>query len=145
MFTISHVKNRELVKQMLEYENYIFFTPLVQNMFTDPKYSGVIPYKKLHQMVLEHFDFYPSLMNVQNYEKIFRHYYKSPINHDKEIINSVVYMRENLRIHYINPIIEVNNIAPNVPIYDLCGVLINLYQIINPKAQYCFVAAFSLS
>lgn len=100
-FNESDVLNRDLVIQMLEYEDKL-----------EPIYI-------LHRKTLTHFGFTSDTNSVTTYRTILKIYYRSPTDYDTEVINASTYMRNNRCIFYTVPIIEIGDTIPNVKVNTL--------------------------
>jgi hypothetical protein len=100
----------------------------------------------MHRITLNAFGFKTNDEDIQNYRKIFKNYYNSPTDYDKEVIESVTYMRENKCIYYTGKNYDVGESYENVELYELNGKhKVNLFDKINPKDNYTIVGAFSNS
>jgi hypothetical protein len=104
----------------------------------------------IQRHVLTVFGFSTTDIDVQNYRNIFRTYYKSATDYDKDVLSSVLYMRENKCVYYTAPIINVgDNIQEDLKISlfypngtDQCRI----FDLINQeKYNYTFLCAFSQS
>lgn len=149
-FTINDIHNKKLVIQMLKFEEHFTKSKegqaLYANKLNRPLVSLDIEHS-INRIVLDHFDFDTSDKSVENYRTIFKTYFKSPDDYDKEVINSVHYMRENKCVFYKNPIIEIGQKIPNCELTELDGQKkTTLYDAIKKEAgEYTVFAAFSLS
>jgi len=148
-FTKGDVINRNLVIDMLKYEDNLAKSETGQQFyknFLNKPHNSLIVEKLLNRMVLDHFGFDTSDESLENYRSIFLTYYQSPNNYDKEVIDSVYYMRDNKCIYCEAPILSVGDKIPNCKLYKINGVdTITLYDTINSEAPYTLIAAFSLS
>lgn len=148
-FTHTDVLNRDLVIQMLKYEEQLTKSDdgqsLYRNTLNRPLVSLTIE-KTLNRLTLAQFGFNTSDDSVETYRTIFRTYYRSPTNYDKEVLNSVHYMRENKCVYYKEPPLQIGDIIPNCSLYNIDGITeTTLYDIIDKSAKYTMIAAFSLS
>ena len=97
-------------------------------------------------MTLNAFGFKTHDDDIQNYRKIFKFYYNSPTDYDKEVIESVTYMRENKCIYYTAKNYDIDDTFENIELYDLTGKnKVNLFDKIDLKDNYTIVGAFSNS
>jgi len=143
-FTKQDILNKELVIKMLNYEEDLtksdYGQSLYKNTLNRPLVSLTIE-KALNRLTLAHFNFTTDDDSVENYRTIFKTYYKSPTNYDKEVLYSVHYMRENKCVYYKEKPLQIGDIIPNCDLYNS----INLYDTIDKESQYTLIAAFSLS
>jgi hypothetical protein len=123
-FTEETIKDRDLILKLLRYENEIILGEDGKKIYTDLTYkprTSLFPEYTIHRKVLSNFGFDTSDESVENYRKIFSFYYQSPTEFDKEVLDSVVYMRENKCVYYTSPIINVGDVIPDTSIYQLDG------------------------
>ena len=152
-FTKESVQDRDLVIKMLQWEERFIRDDtkgqlLYKNEFYRPLRSLDVE-KTAQRYTLTHFGFESTDEDLKNYRSIFKHYFQSPHDYDKEVINAAHYMRENRCIYYDQPIVEVGSKIPDVDGLESVGNVgkcSTLHQILEQKPfQHCFVAAFSLS
>jgi len=149
-FTMNDVKNKQLVIQMLKYEEQLtkseYGQSLYKNTLNKPLISLNIE-KALNRLVLSYFGFNTSDLNVETYRTIFRTYYNSPNDYDKDVLDSVHYMRENKCVYYKSPPLQLGDKIPNCDLYEIDGkTKTTLYDVINKtKSDYTLIEAFSLS
>lgn len=148
-FTETDIKNKELVIEMLKYEDSIYLGEKGQEIYTDPYYKprvSLTPEFSIHRLVLSKFGFDTSDDSVLNYRKIFGYYYESPYKYDKDVLSSVAYMRENKCVYYTKPVIERGDIIPDCKLYNLDGkTSTTLYNTLGNDFEYAFVAGYSSS
>jgi hypothetical protein len=148
-FTVSDIKNRELVLKMLKYEDEIIHGDVGKSIYENESYehfSSLETIYVMHRITLNAFGFKTNDDDIQNYRKIFKNYYNSPTDYDKEVIESVTYMRENKCIYYTGKNYNVEDLFENVELYDLTGKnKINLFDKINSDDNYTIVGTFSNS
>lgn len=149
-FTRDSVLNRDLVIQMLCREEEITKSQKGQDMYRNSYNNPFISLeveKALNRMVLSEFGFTTTDEDVSQYRTIFKTYFKSPEDYDREVIGSVHYMRENKCVFYKHPRMKTGQRIPNVDLYRLDGInKTSLYDAIgHPRPQYTLFAAFSLS
>lgn len=149
-FTRKCVLNRELVIKMLKHEEQItrseYGQSMYKNSFNNPFISLTVE-KALNRKVLSDFGFDTSDESVECYRTIFKEYFRSPDDYDKEVIESVHYMRENKCVFYKYPPMKIGQRIPNVGLYQIDGkTKTTLYDAIgHPRPDYTVFAAFSLS
>jgi hypothetical protein len=146
---MDHVRDKKMVIPMLQYEEQLTKSEYGQNLYrnflNNPLISLTVE-KILNRLTLSHFGYDTSDESVENYRTIFKTYYKSPTDYDKEVTDSVHYMRENKVVYYTSNKIVPNDIAPNCNLYKLNGETVTtLYDEINRQSRYTVVAGFSLS
>ena len=135
---------------MLHYEEEYTKSQRGQDMYRNPLNKPFITLnveKTINRIVLNHFGYNTEDSDVETYRTIFRTYFRSPDDYDKEVIELVHYMRENRCVYYKSKPMKINDIIPDCTLYKLDGkTKINMYEIINKKRHnYTVVAAFSLS
>jgi len=147
--TMQHVSDKNLIIDMLKYENDIILGPIAKEMYSDPLFKPMIsltPEYSIHRKVLLHFGFDTTDQSVENYRNIFKYYYRSPNDYDKDVLSSVVYMRENKCVYYTKPVINCGDIIPDCILYNLDGkTTTTLYETLGHDFEYAFVAAYSTS
>lgn len=107
-FTIHNhvVGDRDLVLRMLRYEDGLIHSPETMRMYADPTFrprTSLTIEHALQRVVLARFGFSTSDESVRAYRSIFRHYYRSPWDHDRDVLSAVTYMRENKLLYYTAP------------------------------------------
>lgn len=148
-FLIENIKDKQLVIKMLNYEEQLtksdYGQSLYKNVLNMPLVSLTVE-KAINRLTLSYFGFDTSDQSVEMYRTIFKTYFKSPDNYDKDVINAVHYMRENKCVFYKKPILKTGSVAPNCSLLNIDGITeTTLYNVINKNAEYNIVAAFSLS
>lgn len=152
-FTMSNVKNKSLVIDMLKFEEAFTKSDQGQSFYKNPfnrPYVSLDILYTINRIVLDKFDFDTSDKSVENYRTIFKTYFISPDNYDKDVIQSVHYMRENKCIFYKHPPIKIGQKIPNCELTGLDGkTKTSLHDVIlspdGGKGDYTVFAAFSLS
>jgi hypothetical protein len=150
-FTQDNVLDRELVIRMLCREEEIVRSDDGQNRYRNPEnkpYHSLNTYYTINRIVLAEFGFNPSTDSVESYRNIFKTYYRSSTDYDKEVLDSVHYMRNNRCVYYTSPVIHVGNELPNSNLLCIDGQTpTTLHDIIDQYMPFSFfiVAAFSLS
>lgn len=149
LFTLKDVENRELVLEMLKYEDSFAKSPTGQTIY---KTKYLFPNTTLnalytiHRHVLNHFGFDTTDESVSNYRTIFSHYYNSPTNYDKEVLSSVFYMKANKLVYYTKPKPKTGDTLINTNLLTLDNKPTTLFDILaQQKYSYAFVGAFSTS
>jgi len=148
-FTQKDVNNRSLVIKMLKYEDSIVFSKEGQDRFRNilnaPR-SSTENMHAFHRMTLHNFGFTTEDDDVRNYRSIFKHYFKSPDVYDKEVVDSVHYMRENRCVFYKSEPLNVGDTAPNCRLFHLDGTTkTTLHDQLNQDGGMTMVCAFSNS
>lgn len=149
-FTKNDIVNKDLVIKMLQYEEMLTKSEYGQNLYKNILNSPLISLnveKTINRLTLDKFGFNTTDDDVNMYRTIFRTYYSSPFDYDKDVLDSVHYMRENKCVYYkVNPL-NVGDSLPNCTIYNLDGrTQIPLHDIIKKKDfNYTLIGAFSLS
>lgn len=144
-FTKEHVTDRKLIIKMLRFEDSIFKGEFGQAVYKNEYNNKLEPQFVIQRRVLTDHGFDTSDHSLENYRSIFKHYYRSPTDYDKEVINSVVYMRENRCIYYTEPIIDIGDRLPNCDLYELDGTTKTDIYTLAEGYNKCIVAAFSTS
>lgn len=146
LFTSSDVANKELVLRMLQFEDSIIKGPIGRRIYekTTNRHTTSQPEKEINMLVLSNFGFDTSKLSVQIYRTIFKHYYRSPIDYDADIMNAVVYFRENRRNFYTSPKLRVGDLLPDSVCYTIDGISTTLQQLAGTFTKL-IVAGFSMS
>jgi hypothetical protein len=145
-FTIETIKDRGLVLRMLKFEDHIIHGPIGKQIYEDDSYehfTSLSAMYAIHRIVLNEFNFSNTELDVTNYRKIFSHYYRSPDDFDKEIIDAVTYMRENKCIYYNGKDYNIGDHFEDVEVYGIDGQKVSLLEKIKPTNDYTLVGAFS--
>jgi len=132
-FTEETIKNRQLILEMLKWEDQFYFSPQGQSIlssFGDPT-TSLDGMKAIQRLTLTHYNFNSSDQSLASYRRIFYHYYKDHNDYDHDIINSVYYLRENRILYYISPQLNIGDKIPDVTLYTIDGKEMSLYSIIN--------------
>jgi len=148
-FTHKHVADRGLVLRMLRLEDSYIHGKEGKEIYTEPSNQAItslVPEYTLHRLTLSHFGFDTSDESVRLYRSIFKHYYKSPTQYDKEVLDSVTYMRENKCVYYSKPVLCVGDTIPNCSLVKMDGVTrTTIFDLIGDKFRFAFIASFSTS
>jgi hypothetical protein len=115
-FRQQHVADRDLVLRMLKYEDALLLGKTASQMYLSALYlprQSLTVEKTVQRIVLRAHGFDASPESAQNYRAIFRYYYRSPTDHDKNVLASVPYMRENKLLYYTSPEIQVGQCVSN--------------------------------
>ncbi|ARF08934.1 hypothetical protein Catovirus_1_984 [Catovirus CTV1] len=149
VFTLDHIKDKDLVIKMLKYEDSIYLGEKGKEIYENEMYRPRIsldPEYAINRMVLLNFGFDTSDESTENYRKIFSHYYKSALDYDKDVLSSVTYMRNNKCVYYTKPVLEIGDQIPNCRIYKLDGIIeTSLFDELGNDFNFAFVGAFSNS
>lgn len=149
-FTQDNIANRALMLNMLRKEDELYFSSIGQeHLSAHGGASSIEGGKVLQRAILSDFGFDTSDSSLANYRTVIHHYYRSPTDYDKEIMASVVYLRENKLLYYTTPKPVTGQPYIDVPIYHSNGTKTRLKNIIASaklqQKQYLICAAFSLS
>ncbi len=148
-FTEKDIQNRDLVINMLKYENDIIHSDVGKSIYENEAYelfSSLETMFVIHRITLNAFGFTTTDSDVNNYRKIFSYYYKSPTEYDKQVLDSVTYMRENKCVYYTAKDFNVGDTFEDTQVYDLSGKnKVNISSKINSEDEYTFIGAFSNS
>lgn len=148
-FEEMHIMNKELILKMLRYEDKLFLSNDGQKFLADygENTTSLEGSKSIQRMTLNNFGFESREEDLNKYRTIFHHYYKSSLDYDSDILNSVYYMRENKCLYYKSKPIELGIQIPNTNVYGLDGITqYDLHQLIRSKNySKTILAAFSLS
>ncbi len=147
-FTEDILKDKDLIIKLLSYEDSIILGEEGERIYANPDNCprvSLFPEHTIHRKTLSHFGFDTSDESVQNYRKIFGYYYRSALDYDKDVLSSVVYMRENKCVYYTQPIINVGDIMPDCSLYELDGKSKTTIKDELGEFKYAFVAGFSSS
>jgi hypothetical protein len=149
-FTSHDVNNRDLVINMLKYEEVLAKSEYGQSLYSNKLNLPLVTLnveKTINRLTLAHFDYDTTDESVEMYRTIFKTYYRSPTDYDAEVLNSVHYMRENKVVYYQAEPLQIGQVIPNCELYNLDGMTkLSLYNAINNNNNnYTVIAAFSLS
>ena len=152
-FTGQHVKDRDLVIKMLEFETEYAKSEKGQMMYKNPLIfpgtSLTVEYA-FNRVTLAEFGFETDDGSVDNYRTIFRTYFKSPTDYDKKVIDASYYMKNNKCVFYEKEPMLLGQKIPNCDLYELNGkTKTTLYDTIlnndGTVPTFSIFAAFSLS
>ena len=144
-FTEQTLQNRDLIISMLRYEDQIILDEVGKKIYADPSYEvsdSLFSEFVIHRIVLSKFGFDTSDESVLNYRKIFKTYYESPRSFDREVMQSVAYMRENKCVYYTEKDINVDDLINDCRLYDLDGNVTSIMESLG-DFKLAFVAGFS--
>lgn len=151
-FTENDIKNKELILEMLKYEDERYLSMEGQEFLrTYGNISMTLESSKVFQReTLIKFGFSSTDDDLKLYRRIFHNYYKSPIDYDKDVLSSVYYMRENKLLYYTEPVLKIGDKIVDVPLLDSEGNKCQLFDVINDisikhKKDKFIIAGFSLS
>lgn len=148
-FDETHIGDKNLILKMLKYEDELFLSEQGQQFLADygKNTKSLEGSKSIQRITLNNFGFESTEQDLKKYRTIFHHYYKSSLDYDPDILNSVYYMRENKCLYYKTKPIELGIQIPNVNVYGLNGITkYDLHQLIRSKNySKTILAAFSLS
>lgn len=147
-FTEKHIKNKELIINMLKYEDSLILGDTGKKIFDSnvfEKYNLETVYI-FHRLTLNYFNFESDDDSVENYRKIFSYYYKNPKEYDKDVINSVAYMRENRCVFFTSEKLNVGDTYPDCQLFEIDGkTKVSIYDKINKDDEFTIIGAFSNS
>jgi hypothetical protein len=147
-FTEATVKNKQLIINMLKYEDSLIHGSIGKDIYANemnrPRIS-LEPEFSLHRLTLAKFGFTTDDDDVKIYRTIFQNYYNGPHDYDKDVLSSVTYMRENKCVYYTSPIINIGDRLPDCKIFKLDGLETSLHQELGTDFQYAFIGGFSNS
>jgi hypothetical protein len=115
---------------MLKKENEIYKSQ-GQIAFQEYGLTSVEPTKIINRLCLSFFGFNTNDESVANYREIFRTYYNSAVDYDKEVLDCVLYMRHNRCLFYTEIIINIGNMIPDCLLYKLDKTKVTLNNIIT--------------
>lgn len=148
-FTLNDANNKNLVIKMLKYEEQLAKGDFGKMMYTNPlnnPFTSLTVEKALNRKTLQEFGFDTSDTSLNNYRSIFKTYFKSPYDYDKDIIDASYYMRNNRCVFYTSKKLNINDIMPNFELYTINNTITSIYDIINKNnVEYTIIAGFSLS
>jgi len=146
---MDHVKDRNLVLKMLQYEDTLIKSKRGQEVYRNVCNKPLVSLKHeytIQRIVLNAFGFTNDDEAVETYREIFRTYYNSPTDYDKEVLSSVVYMRENKCVYYTSKKLRNGQTIPNVNILSLDGITtVSVYDVVKGKYPECIIALFTNS
>lgn len=148
-FGPEHLHDRDLILRMLKAEDQLYFSKMGQEHIAEhggntSTESG----KVLQRAVLLRFGFDPSEESIRTYRSVIHHYYKSATDYDKEIMDSVVYLRENKLLYYTTDKPLIGSTYKDVRVYDLMDNEVRISDLVeraHNKGKNLIVAAFSTS
>ena len=148
-FTSDNVKDRELILRMLRFEDQYGKSDVCQNLYKAklnfPRESLHVTYT-IHRYVLDHFDFDTSDESVETYRTIFGNYYNSPTDYDKEVLDSVYYMKNNKCVYYTSCEFQLGDQLKDCNLLKLDGASTTLFESLNKeKYKYAIIGSFSTS
>jgi hypothetical protein len=146
-FTHNHLQDRELIMRMLKHEDKLFFShgqEMYRNELYDPSYS-LTPQLAMQRLTLQQFGFDTSDDSLAIYRQIVQQYWKSANEYDAEVLDCVVYLRENKLLRYKSPQVVIGDIAKDVPLLNLNGSATTLAEQWGPCTGYnhVMICAFS--
>lgn len=148
-FEEKYLSNKELILQMLKYEDKIFLSEKGQKFLADygENTTSLEGTKTIQRKTLNKYGFSSRDEDIKIYRTIFQKYYENKFNYDKDILNAVYYMRENKCLYYKTKELKIGMEIPNVKIYGLDGEIVyDLHKLIErEKKEKTIIAAFSLS
>jgi len=147
-FTFDDIKNKELILQMLKFEDKLYLSDKGQEIMIDHgnNITNNLGSKAIQRLTLNNFRYLSDDENLSIYRKIFSYYYNSSNEYDEDILKSVYYMRENRILYYKEKSITIKSKIPNISIYKSDGkTLTDIYTNLNLNSKFSLIAAFSMS
>jgi len=152
-FTEQHILDKPFVLKMLQYEDQLYLSDKGQEIVGSVgmhNISSLEGGKTIQRQTLRHFGFDPSSQNLKRYRTIFHHYYISSTDYDKDILQSVYYLRANRCLYYTTPYLKLGDHIPDVPLYDMTNNKeTSVYSVLssnkNPHQTHTILASFSSS
>jgi hypothetical protein len=118
-FGDQQLANRDLVIQMLRWESEFMCSPEGQARYKTPnsgQFTSLDNEYAFNRRVLREFGFTTNAESVANYRRIFRTYFRSATDYDREVINASHYMKNNRCVFYTTPEIQIGDTVPDVPL-----------------------------
>jgi hypothetical protein len=146
-FTEDTLTKRELIIDMLKYEDSLIKGKTGEEIYKNPSYKTTQTFdaeNAIIRLVLDKFHFETNDDDIKNYNKIFKTYHRSPTDYDSEVVNSVAYMRENRCVYYTSPEIKIGDTIEDCKIYDIDGTETSIKESLG-EFEYAFIAGFSNS
>jgi hypothetical protein len=145
-FTEDHLLDRNLIIQLLQCEDEFSKSAEAIEMMRSFGKHDLKPIYAMHRFALSMHGFNTSDQSVENYRKIFKTYFRSPDDYDRQVIDSVHYMRSNKCVFYKSPLINIGDQMIDVPLIQLDGTETTLFNVLKTKQfQHAFVGGFSTS
>jgi hypothetical protein len=145
--TKKHIHDEDLVIKMLKHEEILakgdFGKKLYTNELNNPLTSLTCE-KTLNRKTLSDFGFKNDDESVEMYRSIFRTYYKSPTNYNKNVIDSSYYMRGNRCVFFTSKKLRLGDELPDCELFTIENKSLSLHDIID-EDKITVVAGFSLS
>ena len=151
--TINDINNRKLVLNMLQAEDSLIHGE-AQDMYKRAHYLGghsLTVEHAVQRMILDKFGFETNHSDLENYRSIFKTYYHDSTDYDRDVLNSVTYMRENRCLYYQNPVLHIGqNVSDQLSrchvhsiVGDSAGTLLGIIDDID--FEHILIGAFSKS
>jgi len=143
-FTQEDLHNRELVLKMLRAEDQLFMSELGQEHLTN--HGGLYSLegnKVLQREILKQHGFTYDDDSLHYYRSVIHEYYNSPTDYDEDVMNSVVYLRENRLLYYTTPKPQPGDSFIDVDLLTLNKNKVKLSSLLTKPRT--LVAAFSVS
>ena len=150
-FNTDTLLDRDMIIQMLKYEDSLILGEVGNQIYTNPTYEvskSLFSEYVIHRLVLDHFGYDTTDESLEFYRKIFKTYYKSPTEYDKEVLQSVAYMRENRCVYFVQPVINVGDVSSDCKLYTIDGEETTIKESLgefNVAFNVAFIAGFSNS
>jgi hypothetical protein len=151
-FTNETIKNKQLMLDMLHFEDQYYFSDVGQNIMADIGKNNLFSLdggKTIQRITLHQFGFSSTDQDLAIYRTIFHNYYNSSTDYDSDILSSVYYMRENRLLYYTTPKLSIGDKAIDSKLLELHPGMekqTKLYNILSEEPTRKHVlCAFSLS
>lgn len=146
-FTQANLQDKSLILDMLKAEDKLFFSSHGQeHLQSHGSIYNTESGKVIQREILKQYGFSTDDDSLKTYRLIIQEYYRSPTDYDKEVLDSVVYLRENKLLYYTTPKILVGKEYKDAELKTLDNIDITLSQIVGTCLKpYLLCAAFSLS
>lgn len=151
-FTNETIKNKNLMLDMLKFDDQYYFSNVGQSIMADVGKNNLFSLdgsKTIQRITLHQFGFSSTDQDLATYRTIFHNYYNSPTDYDSDILSSVYYMRENRLLYYTTPKLSIGDKAIDSKLMELDPAMekqTNLYNVLSEEPTRKHVlCAFSLS
>jgi hypothetical protein len=121
-FTNESIKNKQLMLDMLNFEDKYYFSNIGQSIMGDIGKNNIFSLdgsKTIQRITLFNFGFSSTDQDLATYRTIFHNYYNSPTDYDSDILSSVYYMRENRLLYYTTPKLSIGDKAVDSNLLEL--------------------------
>lgn len=146
-FRQSDLDNRKLVIKMLRAEDRLFFSDEGQKHLLEHGGLGSLEANKVFQRkILDQFGFSCDADSLKMYRSVIHRYYRNALDYDQEVLNSVVYLRENRLLYYKTVKPKIGDKYTDIELLNTDRCSVKMSEIINRcQKPYIIFGAFSLS